>query len=95
MKQNYYDLVFITNMPAFYKIRLWNEISRKKSILAIFANPVDKSRNKDFLSGEPLFDSIVLEDNGIIKKTQTLIKTIRSIKFGKLIFGNVDNLILF
>ncbi len=91
MKQKYYDLVFITNMPAFYKIRLWNEISRKKSVLAIFVNPVDKSRNKDFLSGEPLFDSIVMEDNGIIKKTLALIRIIRSIKYGKLIFGGWEN----
>lgn len=86
-----YDLVFITNMPAFYKIRLWNEISIKKNILAIFVNPIDESRNKDFLSGDPKFDFISLDSEGIIKKVVVIIKLLQSVEYKRLIIGGWDN----
>ncbi len=31
-----YDLVFVTNCPAFYKINLFNAIAEKARVLAIF-----------------------------------------------------------
>ena len=43
-----YDIVFLTNIPSFYKIRLFNEVAERKRILVLFTNVDSISRENDF-----------------------------------------------
>ncbi|MDE6534781.1 MAG: glycosyltransferase family 4 protein [Muribaculaceae bacterium] len=63
--KEYYDIIYVTNLPAFYKIRLLNEISKHKSVLAIFCG-FDGAiqRNADFSKGEMQFDNVTLKYSG-------------------------------
>ncbi|MCT7942952.1 glycosyltransferase [Shewanella holmiensis] len=59
-----YDLVFVTHIPVFYKINLYNKISEKKKIFVIFiAKETVAKRSKDFISLEnATFDYVVLSE---------------------------------
>ena len=46
-----YDYVFVTHIPVFYKVNLYNAINRKKNIFVIFvANETVSKRSDDFLT---------------------------------------------
>lgn len=61
MKKQNYDYVILTNIPSFYKIRLWNEIAKEKKILMVLYATSEKTRNADFLSEKPIFTIRVLQ----------------------------------
>jgi len=44
-----YDTIIITNLPAFYKINLFNEINKRKKIYVVFTGTDAGQRNADFL----------------------------------------------
>ena len=49
--------IFITPLPAFYKVNLYNEIAKKKDISAWFlGNGTIENRSSDFVSTEMNFD---------------------------------------
>lgn len=50
-----YDFVFLTNLPAFYKLNLYNAIAKEKKILVVFLGNDAAIRNEDFFKGERLF----------------------------------------
>ena len=63
-----FDLVFITNLPSFYKINLYNRIAKNKNILVIFLHESCSQRNNDFYIGKRDFKYISLgQYNDIIK----------------------------
>lgn len=48
---NMYDFVVVTHIPAFYKVNLYNELSKKLNILVIFlAENTRESRSQDFIT---------------------------------------------
>lgn len=51
-----YDFVFITNIPSFYKINLYNLLAKKYKIKVIFIAAKSKIRSGDFYAGEMNFD---------------------------------------
>ncbi|MGL4158700.1 hypothetical protein ACSYT5_05490, partial [Escherichia coli] len=55
-----YDAVFLTNVPAFYKVNLFNEIQKNKDIFVIFVSDKSKIRNEDFYSYDFAFDHFFL-----------------------------------
>lgn len=55
-----YDFIIITQVPAFYKINLFNAISNNKSILVLFLGENSYSRTPDFVEGEKFFHYIYL-----------------------------------
>lgn len=59
--------IFLTNLPSFYKINLYNSISKKEKILVFFTGlaPDKKTRNTDFYSGEMNFPFIFLTGSQI------------------------------
>ena len=87
---NYYDIVYITNIPAFYKINLFNRISDKRNILVIFLKDSEIDRNYDFYKGERNFKFISLGNYGYIQKVFKLFHLIRFAKYKKLIVGGFD-----
>lgn len=87
-----YDAVFLTNIPAFYKVNLFNEIQKEKNILVIFVSNGSKIRNDDFYSFDFKFDHYFLnegnfEDRSKIKTLIQLLLTLKSITYKKLIFS--------
>lgn len=59
-----YDLVFVTHIPVFYKINLYNAINKNKKIFVIFvANETESKRSDDFLTlTEAEFPYVVLSE---------------------------------
>lgn len=97
MLKEKYDLVFITNLSAFYKVNLYNEIARYRKIFVIFISKDSVNRNKDFFKGEKNFEYIFL-DNGVyekrnaIKNSLKLIKILKSINYTRIVIGGWDSL---
>lgn len=87
-----YDAVFLTNIPAFYKVNLFNEIQKSKNILVIFVSDESKIRNDNFYSFDFAFDYYFL-NNGFFEersKTKTLfnlLRKLRTISYKKIVFS--------
>lgn len=69
--------VIITNLPAFYKIRLYNEVNKKVPLHVVFTNKGAEGRNNDFYSGQIGFDYTILKKGGLqrIRVLRNLLKT--------------------
>lgn len=51
-----YDFVFISHLPSFYKINIFNKIAEKSRILVIFLGETSIERTIDFVTGKMAFD---------------------------------------
>jgi glycosyltransferase involved in cell wall biosynthesis len=60
MKQ--YDLFFITSVPSFYKINLYNAIAKKQKVFVLFLAKNSQIRTDDFVNLEADFDYQVYSD---------------------------------
>lgn len=80
------DKMIITNLPAFYKINLYNAIAQYERLFVVFTNSSSPDRNADFYSKEGKFEYL------IINKKSELAKVIRVLL--KVIIGEYDELIL-
>lgn len=85
-----YDIIYLICTPAFYKIKLLNEIAKKKKVLAIFMYEMGNTRNKDFYLGEKHFDYISLQDFGKFGAYVKLIKTIFTISYKSMVICGWD-----
>lgn len=89
MKEKY-DIVFFTNQPAFYKINLYNETSKKKKVLVIFLGTIESDRTKDFITGNMNFkylfiNEIECEKRNKLKSCFKLIKILKNIEYDLII----------
>lgn len=82
-----FDLLIITNLPSFYKIKLFNEIGKYKKILVIYTWNSPETRNKDFFAEEAEFKSINLPVKNKILSVYKLIKLLHCINYTSLILG--------
>lgn len=90
-KKTEYDLVFITNVPAFYKINLYNKLSEFRRIKVIFLSRTSETRVGNFTDAVMEFDhQFVCDcDYEARNKISTLIKiyrVLRKIKFKLLVY---------
>lgn len=90
VRENMYDIIFFTNQPAFYKIKLYNAISKKRKILVIFMGEASVERTKDFVEGKIEFEYIFLnkgnyEKRNIIYSCMKLLKLLFKIKYKTII----------
>jgi len=53
---NNYHSIFFTTLPSFYKVNLYNELSKRINILVVFVGSTSKIREKDFFSNDINFD---------------------------------------
>ncbi|HAT8492926.1 TPA: glycosyltransferase [Vibrio vulnificus] len=87
-----FDYLIITNVPAFYKINLYNKLSEFCSLKVIFLSKNSKIRNDDFSKGIMKFEHEFLfeKDYESRNKFISFIKIFREIflnsKFNKIIF---------
>ncbi len=67
-----YDFLFVTHLPAFYKINLYNEISKTARVFVIFIAQASAIRLEDFTAGEIHFDYCVLNKGDFEKRNKWL-----------------------
>ena len=84
-------MIYLTNLPSFYKIRLWNEVARERRLLVVFYQEVADDRNKDFFRGEMRFEHLCLRGSTMTKVRQ-LVHVLRSRPYDELVLGGWENL---
>jgi glycosyltransferase involved in cell wall biosynthesis len=86
-----YDFIYITNIPSFYKINLFNKISEKRKILVVFTKNFNKDRNEDFYKGDRNFDYVRLGNFwGIVKMLKIILILIQN-THNELILAGYDS----
>lgn len=88
-----YDKVFITNIPAFYKISLYNRIAQKRRILAVFLDAGNSDRNADFYKGELSCDFVILSKLGFFARAAFVIRLFFFMKYGEIVIGGWDRVL--
>lgn len=91
LKKNY-EKIIITNLPAFYKVNLFNRINERLEILVIFTGQNGDIRNESFYTDTFLFDYIELQQYGTIKRILKIVTIINRIGFRELIIGGWDSI---
>lgn len=88
--------IIITSIPAFYKINLYNELSRKLDIFVIFiSSTTSEKRAPDFTKNKIYFEYITLsnsnlQNRNIFKSILSLKKALNSVSINKIIIGGWD-----
>jgi len=91
------ELLIINNVPSFYKINLYNELSKRINIHVVFLALTDQVVISNQFRNEINFSFEIISDIQIEKRNKivSLIKVFalsRKIKYKKIIFGGYDNL---
>lgn len=87
------DKVFITNIPSFYKIKLYNEISKRIDIFVVFLSKNAKDRNSDFYDNKIEFNYIIIDELSSIKKIIKMNNIIRKLSYKELIISGWDDIV--
>lgn len=86
-----YSKIIITNLPAFYKINLFNEIDKNTKILVLFTGHGSDGRNADFYNGKIYFDYINLS-HGLLLNLFIIVKNLLIRPFDELILSGWDSI---
>jgi len=81
--------LFITNLPSFYKINLYNRINEYSSIYVVYTGYGSEGRNDDFYSGKMNFSHKFLQGNGVAKCLYTIYLLVFN-RFDEVIIGGWD-----
>lgn len=92
--QTSYDILFITTMPAFYKVNLFNAVAQNKKILVVYTGSSTGIRSKDFIKNNACYDQITLKSSAYSAIGQ-FIKLIHKTTFDKVVISGWDNVISF
>lgn len=92
-----FDYVFITLDSSFYKINLYNELSKRMKIFVIFLCSKNSCRDEKFLNTTKEFEYIYLSDSIYEKRNRVLnslkiFKILKLKKYKKLVLGGWDSL---
>ena len=88
-----YDILFVTTMPSFYKVNLFNEIARKKKIFVLYTGSTTGKRSSDFIQESLAYDHKFL--GGGIKSVTQVIRILKDNSFRKIIISGWDNIVAF
>lgn len=91
MSKSHYDIVFVTNLPSFYKINLYNCIAEYRNILVFYTGHADYGRNSDFYKGNPAFEWKKLSSTGRFGMAMELVRELKRISFQELILSGWDH----
>ena len=89
-----YDILFITTMPSFYKVNLFNEIAKQLRIMVVYTGSNEGIRSNDFCSVKANYDNHFLSNNKFRSLFQ-IFKILLSSKFSRAIVSGWDNIISF
>lgn len=90
---NNYNILFVTNIPSFYKLNLYNSIAKKKKVMVIFTGTGADGRNDDFYRGNKNFDFLFL-NGSVLMKTLRMIKVLQKLRYDELVVGGWDTLMM-
>jgi len=88
-----FDLIYITNLPSFYKINLFNEIAKHRKILVVFTHNYSIQRNADFYIGKKEFAYISIADKSRLGKIFFILKLLKKTSYQQIIIGGWDQLV--
>ena len=80
-----YDLIILTDLPAFYKNRLFNEINRHRKLLVVYTYRTSSKRNKDFITGSFEYEHIFLSSKSWLVAMGQLMKLLYSVNYHEII----------
>jgi len=86
-----YHFIYITNVPSFYKLNLFNRIAEHRKILIIFTQNRLKDRNEDFYKGDRNFDYISIGNYFGLIKTIKLFSILKTTQYKSLILCGLDS----
>lgn len=91
-----FTLIFLTNLPAFYKINLYNRIEGKLNasggkILVIYTGLQGDDRNEDFLKGQMRFEHLFLK-GGKLARCRQLLGILHGCRYESLVIGGWDSM---
>jgi len=89
-----FAIIYITNLPSFYKINLFNRIARQRNILVVFTHDQSIQRNEDFYSGKRDFTFISIAHKSFIGKILFLLKLLKNTPYQNLIIAGWDQTVL-
>lgn len=88
-----YDLIITTNIPSYYKTRIWNELAQSRNILVVYSlnhtNEKDSKRSNDFLNTNFKYDYIFLHQSPFWACIE-LIRLLLIVKYKKIVLGGYD-----
>ncbi len=90
-----YDTVFVTHLPAFYKVNLYNELAKSTRVFVIFIASASMIRSKDFTPHHFAFDYCVLNEGAFEKRPQVsslwrLYRLLKTLHYRQIIVGGWD-----
>ena len=85
--------IFVTNLPSFYKINLYNKICKQTEIFVIYTGQDSNGRNTDFFSGKMNFPHFFLKGNSLVKSFQ-LFRFLKQNPYQEIIVGGWDSVIM-
>lgn len=86
-----YSKVFITNLPSFYKLNLYNAIAEREKIYVVFTGDTAGDRNKDFFSGEMNFEYFAYKRSGALYRILTTLRLLLSLRWRECVVGGWDS----
>lgn len=92
MMKTHYTQIFITNIPSFYKLNLYNEISQHQSIFVLFTGDVIQERKGDFFSGEYKFDYESMSNLSLFSKLRKVHALITKVSYDELVVCGWDSI---
>lgn len=85
--------IIVTNIPAFYKINMYNAVNKRVKLHVIFTDSIESDRNSDFVDGEIEFEYTILKGYVYHKISQAL-KIVKTSNYDELILGGWDHPVL-
>lgn len=90
-----FDYLFITHLPSFYKVNLYNKLAEKLKIMVIFVGKDSEIRTADFSGRVMNFDFVFLSERSFEKRSKLktlfrLVSFLVKIKYKKLVVGGWD-----
>lgn len=90
-----YDWVFVSHLPSFYKINLFNEIAKSASVLAIFLGETSQERTADFVKGDKQFDHVFLNTGDFEQRSRwrsswRLVRILLKLRYKRISVGGWD-----
>lgn len=85
--------IIVTNIPAFYKIKMYNEVNKLVRLHVIFTDTIESDRNSDFVNGDIEFQYTILKGSNRQKISQA-IEIVKRSDYSELILGGWDHPVL-
>jgi glycosyltransferase involved in cell wall biosynthesis len=93
--QQDYDFVFVTHLPSFYKVNLYEKLAERGRLLAIFVGATSTARTPDFVANPAAFDHVFLSSGSFERRPKLLTlwrlwRLLRTVRSRTLFVGGWD-----